>query len=129
MPTHKWTNTLNRGGAGTHPAQTATLTGDGENVRSLTIPASTTNQQIIIAFAIAAMKSIFIKASGACTLKTNSSGAPDDTFSLDADSGVMWHNQMSAANPITANVTTMYITTPSGDPVDLEIYVLVDATP
>jgi hypothetical protein len=128
MATHKWTNTLNRGNS-PNPAQTATITGDGENVRQLTIPGATTNQQIIIAFAIAAMKSLFIKASGLCTLKTNSSGAPDDTFTLDADSGVIWHNQLSAANPITADVTTMYVTTPSGDPVDLEIYVLVDATP
>jgi hypothetical protein len=128
MATHKWSNALNRGGS-VRPTLAATIEGDGENVRELTIPASTTNQQIIIAFTIAAMKSIFVKASGACTLKTNSSGSPDNTFSLDSDSGVMWHNQMSAANPITANVTTMYVTTPSGDPVDLEIYVLVDSTP
>lgn len=129
MPTHKWTNTLNRGTSAGAPAQTATITGDGEEVRVLTIPAATTNQQIIIAFTIAAMKSFFVKASSACTLKTNSTGSPDNTFSLDADSGIVWHNQMTSANPITVNVTTMYVTTPSGDPVTLEIYALVDTTP
>jgi hypothetical protein len=128
MPTHKWTNTLNRG-TSTHPSQSVTITGDGENPRTPTIPGGTTNQQIIIAFTIAALKSLFIKASGPCTLKTNSTGSPDNTFALDANSGISWHNEMLVANPITANVTTMYVTTPAGDAVDLEIYALVDATP
>lgn len=128
MAQHRWTNTLNRG-VSPNPSQTVTLTADGEEVRELTIPAATTNQQILIAFTMAALKSVFIKASGPCTLKTNSSGAPDDTFALDSDSGVVWNEQMLTENPFTVNVTTMYVTTPSGDDVALQIYALVDATP
>lgn len=128
MAQHKGTYTLSRG-TSPNPSLTATITADGEEVRELTIPAATTNQQILIAFTTAALKSVFIKASGPCTLKTNSSGAPDDTFSLDSDSGVVWHNQMQSDNPFGTNVTTMYVTTPSGDDVTLSIYALVDSTP
>lgn len=128
MAQHRWTHTLNRG-TSPNPALTVTITADGEEVRELTIPAATTDQAIVIAFTMAALKSILIKASGPCTLETNSSSAPDDTFSLDSDSGVVWDNQMLAENPFTANVTSMFVTTPSGDPVALYIYALVDATP
>lgn len=128
MAQHKWTQTLNRG-TSPNPSQTVTVTADGEEVRELTIPGATTNQQILIAFTLAALKSVFVKASGPCTLKTNSSGAPDDTFALDSDSGVVWNNQSLTDNPFTVNVTTMYVTTPSGDPVELDIYALVDTTP
>lgn len=128
MPSHIWTHTLNRGSS-PNPRQTETITADAEEVRELTIPAATTNQQVIIAFTTGALKSIMIKADGACTVKTNSTSVPDDTFSLDADTAVLWNNAMSAANPITANVTTIYITTPAGDPVEVDIYALVDSTP
>lgn len=128
MAQHRWTNTLNRG-TSPNPSQAVTVTADGEEVRELTIPGATTDQQILIAFTMAALKSVFIKASGPCTLETNSSSAPDDTFALDSDSGVVWNNQMLTDNPFTVNVTTMYVTTPSGDPVELDIYALVDSTP
>lgn len=128
MAKHTWTHTLNRG-TPPNPSQGAVITADGEEVRELTIPGATTDQQILIAFTMAALKSVFIKASGPCTLETNSSSAPDDTFSLDSNSGVVWDNQMLTDNPFTVNVTTMYVTTPSGDPVVLSIYALVDATP
>ena len=128
MPTHVMKTTLNRG-ASPNPSLSTTITADAEEVRELAIPAATTNQQVIIAFTMAALKSVLIYADGACTLKTNSTSAPDDTFSLDADSGVVWNNQMTITNPFTANVTTIYITTPSGATVNVKIYALVDSTP
>lgn len=128
MPTHIMKTTLNRGSS-PNPYLQTTIEADAEEVRELTVPAATTNQQIIIAFTMAALKSVLIKASSACTLKTNSTGSPDNTFSLDSDSGIIWNNQMTSANPFTANVTTMYITTPAGVSVELDIYALVDSTP
>jgi hypothetical protein len=128
MPQHKWTKSLNRGGT-VRPTLTKTITAEEELAIEITVPVSTTDQQILIAFTMANLKSLFISASGPLTLKTNSTGAPDDTFALDDDSGVDWDNQSLLDNPITANVTTMYVTNASGvNTADLKIYVLLDPT-
>lgn len=128
MPTHTWTHTLNRG-VSPNPKLQTTIEADGEQPRKVTANGGTTNQQILIAFTLTNLKSILITATGTCTLKTNSTSAPDDTFALDSDSGVVWNNQMAAAIPFAANVTTMYLTVPSGDPVTVEIDALFDSTP
>lgn len=128
MPTYVMKTTLNRGSS-PNPSLSTSITADAEEVRELTIPGATSNQQIIIAFTTAALKAILIYADGACTLETNNSSTPDDTFALDADSGVVWNNQMTSANPFSQNVTTMYVTTPAGASVSVKIYALVDSTP
>jgi hypothetical protein len=128
MPTHKWSRSLNRGGS-TRPTLNSTIEAEEELAIEIAVPGSTTNQQILIAFTIAALKSLFVSADGALTLKTNSSGSPADTFTLDADSGIDWDNQSQLDNPIGTNVTTMYVTNGGADPVNLKIYALVDPTP
>jgi hypothetical protein len=128
MPTHKWNRSLNRGGT-VRPALTSTIEAEEELAIEIAVPGTTTNQQILIAFTIAALKSLFISADAALTLKTNSSGSPANTFTLDSDSGVDWDNQSQLANPITTNVTTMYVTNAGSDPVNLNIYALIDPTP
>lgn len=55
------------------------------------------------------------------TVKTNSSGAPDDTFALKAGIPLVWHkDDPHFTNPLTAPITALYITNASGQTARVE---------
>jgi hypothetical protein len=63
----------------------------------------------------------------ACTVKTNSSGSPDNTITLAAGVPVAWDTNSPYANPFTANVTKFYITNASAGTFSCKV--LYDPTP
>jgi hypothetical protein len=76
------------------------------------IPASTTNQLVSIAWTVADTQAVMILATSNCTLKTNSTGSPDDTINLKAGIPLVWRASASYfSNPFTVDVTAWYITT------------------
>lgn len=86
------------------------------------IPASTSNQLVTIAWTAANAQSIYILSSQDCVLKTNSSGSPAQTVNLKAGIPLVW--QASAAyytNIFVTNITAWYITTTSATTVQAEI--------
>ncbi len=98
------------------------------------VAVSTTNLPIAWAFAIAKLKSIIITSDRDLTLKTNSSGAPVNTFVLQAGVPIVWTAADGAAFQDTngtdvANVTSLFATNASADNVaNLQIRALVDPT-
>jgi hypothetical protein len=91
-----------------------------------TIPVSTTNQALQLAFTMASMQMICITATGALTLKTNSTGSPAQTITLTANQSITWYTGSAATNPITADVTEVFATNASGTIVPaLKIRVLI----
>lgn len=44
------------------------------------------------------------------TIKTNSSSVPDDTITVKAGVPIIWDSESGAANPLTADVTDLFIT-------------------
>lgn len=80
-----------------------------------TIPASQTDLAVTWAFTKTKLKSIYIVASAAMTLETNSSSAPADTITLTANVPVVWDStQTFIANPFAGNVTSLFVTTTAG---------------
>lgn len=70
-----------------------------------------TDQEIDIALLIAKMKGIAIVADKACTLKTNSTSSPGNTFTLTANKPIIWASGDASANPVTVDITKFYLTT------------------
>ena len=110
---------------------TESVSGDGETAYDGVIPTSgTPNVEIDVAFAFANVKSLVLYSSQAMTLKTNSSGAPDDTIVIPAGGAIVWNTNDVAACPFTANVTKIYATNGSASvTATLRIRVLLDVTP
>ena len=73
--------------------------------------ANTSNTQESLAFTKTLLQSIFVYSSAAnITLKTNSSGAPQDTFTIVSGEPMVWDVNCALANPFAGNVTTAYFT-------------------
>lgn len=111
--------------------KTVTLTADGLTERSFTVAASTTDQQVIIAFTQAALKGFYIVSDQDITLETN---ATDHTggnqIDLVANQPYVWYNGCLAAKLFTNDVTTMYFTTGAiTAAANVKMVVLHDATP
>lgn len=76
------------------------------------VPGSTTNGQYPCAFVRSGLLVVWMLASANCTVKTNSSGSPANTFSLIAGVPFLWDAQSAYfSDPYSADVTTIYVTT------------------
>lgn len=103
------------------------VAGDGEAAFDGTVATSTT-QEILVGFGHDALKSFAVYSSGAVTIKTNSSGAPDNTLNCPAGLTI-WNTNDIAANPFTADVTKLYAVNGSAtNALTLKIRVLYDAS-
>lgn len=106
---------------------TSTVSGDAEAKIDMTMPASQTNILYNIAFTYANIKSFALYCAAACTVKTNSSGAPDNTIAIPAGYNICWDTSSIFANPFTADVTKIYVTNTAE--AAFEFKVLYDPTP
>jgi|SRR6516162_6867975 hypothetical protein len=75
-----------------------------------TITAGATNSPITLSWTITAMQSFMMWSSQALTVKTNSSSSPAQTFSLAANQEVVWGTLQGTTNPITLDVTQLFVT-------------------
>lgn len=71
----------------------------------------------------------FIRSDQDVIVKTNSSGAPDDTFALTANTPMLWFTGSPVGTQPTADITSLYVTNSSGATANLEIQVITDVTP
>lgn len=112
-----------------------TVSGDAELVYDDMIPAATTNKQIVLALDVSELKGFVIVAEGLATgktmtLKTNSTSTPANTFTLTpASPGIAWHTGGPFTNPLTTDVTAIYVTSDDTAARRLRIYVCADVTP
>lgn len=108
-----------------------TYTYTSDSIISITpsIPTATTDQQVNIAFTVAALKALLIYSDYAVTIETNDGTTPDDTLSIAAGIPFLWLSGSGITCPITATVTKFYITNASGSTATVKIRALVDGTP
>jgi hypothetical protein len=113
----------------------ATYEHDAHAEYDFVVPASTTDQQCQMAFPYANIKVISFSSTGACTIETNATDATGgDTVTLTSTVlAKMWTHDGKAgnlaANPLTANVATAYITNATLVSITVKVRVLYDATP
>ncbi len=93
-----------------------------------TIPASTTNLLIDIAFTVAGLKSCWISSDKAVTIKTNDSTTPQETITIAAGIPLIW-NANSGVNQFAGDVTAMYVSNADTGPAEMKIRILHDKTP
>lgn len=91
------------------------------------VSANQTNYQINVAIDVSEIESLYIVADQACTLKTNSTSAPDNTISLLAGVPLEWQSNSYYSCPLTADVTKVYITNTTA--LSFTLRVLQDSTP
>ena len=111
--------------AGLASSVTGTYTGQTSKEFDGTVPASTTGFLISLTMAKTAMQSILIYSSLAVTLKTNSDTSPAQTINLAAGQQINWGSDFTTPNPITADVTAIYIDNAQTSPTTVKIRVLL----
>ena len=87
-----------------------------------------TDKEVTISFPLAGLKSFTLSSDQACTVKTNSSGAPQETFNLVANSPLIWTEGNGTA-PIAGPVTALFVTNSSGSALRLQGLFGWDPTP
>jgi hypothetical protein len=107
-------------------SQTISTTGEAVVEMDVAIPAAS-NTQVNLGFPYANVKMIWMNASVAMTLKTNSSSEPDQTISLAAGVPQAWITGGHGSNPITDDVAAIYVTAAAEG--TLSIRCLYDPTP
>ena len=106
------THSVQTQGAGTLSIRGASVQGNAMPGFSQAIPASTTNLQISMPpITLANLLSIIITTDAAITLKTNSTGSPQDTISIAAGGAFIWQTGSGNAAPFAGNVTSWYVST------------------
>lgn len=115
--------------SGGNLSNTVSQSADAEEARSLSVAVASPDTEVAISILYAGLKSIYISSSLALTVETNSSSAPDDTLSVPAGGALVWTAQDGTANPLTANVTKVFLTATGSGSSAVEIRVLQDSTP
>jgi hypothetical protein len=106
------TLTVNWSNGSTTLAQSVILTGQEEINIGILIPSSTTNKLLTgFAFTLANLQDIYILSDQDVTLKTNSTGSPQETLTIKANKPFGWYKDSGIPAPFAGNVTAVYATT------------------
>lgn len=85
--------------------------------------------QINVALDVSAVKSFYICSDQNATVKTNSSGSPDNTLNLIANEPYTWHSTALNSFLLTTDVTAIFIANSSGSTATLTIRAVQDSSP
>lgn len=103
------------------------ITGDTELNSDVVLTASSTNIELDIAFTRAKVLALGLMCTAAATVKTNSSGAPQETITLTADIPKVCASNADALVMFAGDVTKLYLTCSAGG--TFSIRILLDETP
>jgi hypothetical protein len=82
-------------------------------------------QEVDIAWLHANVHALLIYSSTALTIKTNSSGSPTQTLVLTAGQAIVWGPDHLEANPVTADVTKLFLSNDTAGIAVVKIRVLI----
>ena len=104
---------------------------DAEDNRDISVPDSSTDLQANIAIDVSLLKSFYLDSDQDVTVETNNGTTPDDTFTLKANSPVIWDENDDQPNPFASavDVTAVYITNSSGTAATVRFRIGQDSTP
>ncbi len=103
------------------------LSDDGQTSRTIEVAQDSTDLLVNLAIDVSQIQSIYMKSDQDLTVKTNDSGAPDNTLNLLADQPYIWWSGCLFTNLLTVDITALYLTNTAA--ATLEIEVVVDSTP
>lgn len=120
--TYTWTN-----GGSTITQPQAKSSGQELNVEE-PIGVGATDLLVALAVTVAKLEGLVMLADQNLTLEFNNGTTPAFTISLLANVPLVWQKDTYHANPLTANVTALYVTNASGAAATLKIRALIDPT-
>lgn len=110
-------------GVGFAFSSTLQVDGTSDQTVNAQVAAASTNALVKASFAASSIKLCVIIADQNCTLKTNSGSSPTNTFALIAGQPLVWlASDAYFANPFSADVTSLYVTTTIA--VNLQAFIL-----
>lgn len=104
------------------------VTADGDSARNVAVPGATADVLVAAAIDVSQMKGLYIESDQDITIETNSSSAPDDTLTIKANKPLQWYADCGLANPLTVDVTALYLTRGGAGDATVLIRWLVDST-
>lgn len=125
--THTHTSLVETGGRQVKASKT--YTGGGNPSVSESIADSETDLLVVYAVDVSAIQSIIINSTQDITIKTNSSGAPDETLAIVANASYVWTIDSLFTNELATDITALYVTNSSGAAAQLDIEAITDVTP
>lgn len=124
-----FTHTLSRSyktAAGTVTAKTSDQTADTESNLDTVVSAGATNFHRTFSAKFSLLRSFLLYSSKAITVKTNSSGAPDQTFILGDGQAIIWNRDDTTSNPVTDDITDLYFTNAGASDATVKVRALID---
>lgn len=125
---HTFEETLHAGDK-SYTAQNKFTQGGQAGIDQEPVGADAVDLEMAIAIHVSAMKTFFMLSETDLTVKTNSTSVPDDTLILKAGVPISWHEKSNHSNPLTADVTKIYVTEDASKADFLTLRVLQDVTP
>lgn len=92
------------------------------------VPEDTTDKLVACVLDVSQIKAFFMKCDRDILIETNSGSAPGNSISLKAGKAVIWSLNCGLANPLTVDVTALYLTLAAGEDANLELRFAVDPT-
>ena len=89
-----------------------------------TIAAGASNVHIVLAVDVSQVLSFVIFSSSIITIKTNSPSSPSQIFTIKANEPLTWNSSRTDANPLTVDITDLYVSNPNAKDARLQIGVL-----
>lgn len=120
--------TLNWSRNGETISQQVTVTSDGEDNRDIVLAGNATNVLVAMVIDVSQLQEIYILSDYDCVLKTNSSGSPDQTLNIAGGKPFMWVTGSGITNPLTTDVTSVYLTNSSANSNTVRIRSSIDST-
>lgn len=124
--THNIVRTYQEGGRTT--TNTLTLSGNSESAFSLSVAVASPDTALAASIKYAGLKALMISSDLDLTIETNDGTTPDDTIEVAAGKAYYWSADDGSDNPLTADVTALYLTATGTGSANVEIRVLQDAT-
>lgn len=113
----------------TATSKSYTKTGEAEQNLDFDIASTTTPHEVSFTMTASMMKAIFLNSNYQTHVKTRSTSAPGDSFTLKADKPLVWTDDFSSTSPFTTNVDKLYFYNTSGTTATVTGYSVYDAIP
>lgn len=124
------TEQVNAAGISISKQQSMSVGDSGRQTVKVTVPGSTTDQEVTYALDVSQLQGIYIVSEDEdLTLETNNGSTPDDTINLKAGVPYLWHSNSYHTKLLTTDITKLYLTNGETGATTFRLISVADVTP
>lgn len=127
--THTLTQRVQVGSQVIQPTTNPSYTGGSSVNLNETIPADSTDLDVVVALDVSAIKSLYLLSDKDLVIETNDGTTPDDTINLKAGIPYIWNTDSYDTCLLTTDVTKFCVTEENSEAAVLKMECLLDPTP